>query len=559
MSNIIGGWRCSASIICWVIIPRWICCVSEIYALHAHPEKKLPRAEPFRNLVAQTRFGPSQEKHEHFFRAMLGDVTEPTLAFGHADVYLQGDNISELRRTLPRGLHESLCAQARRLGVSVASLCHLAWGLVLARCVGKNYAVFGTVLLGRLQASDFARRAAGLCINSLPFRVDLSEESTESVVRRMHARLSELLLHEHASLALAQRCSGVTGKVPLFNAMLNYRHVIERQKGEDGTNGDHLFAGVELLSSEERTNYPITLSVDDYGHALGLTAQVIRPLSPDRICGYMQQALASLVEALETSPETPIGALNVLPAEERRLQLETWNATAAPYAQERCIHQLFEDQVRKSPEAPAVVHEDRVLSYGELNAEANRLAHHLIGLGVVADARVAICVERSAAMVIGLLAVLKAGGAYVPLDPAYPSERLSQIVTDASPSLVLIDRAGRGALGEAALAGRTLVDLEPLREGRSTVRSFEAVEDPQVEGLTSRHLAYVIYTSGSTGTPKGVMVEHQQVANFLSAMASILAIEPSDSWLAVTSIAFDIAGLELYLPLTWGARDRPGQ
>ena len=214
--------------------------------------------------------------------------------------------------------------------------------------------------------------------------------------------------------------------------------------------------------------------------------------------------------------EQPVAAIELLSEAERRLQLERWNATAAEYPQDRCIHELFEEQVRKSPEARAVVHEDRVLSYSELNAQANRLAHYLIGLGVGPDDRVAICVERSAAMVIGLLAILKAGGAYVPLDPAYPSERLSQIVGDAAPSLLLIDAAGRAALGGAASSGWTLVDLEPLHkgEGSATAWSSQPAENAQVPGLTSRHLAYVIYTSGSTGTPKGVMVEHRVAINF---------------------------------------------
>ena len=526
----------------------------EIAAFLAGKGDTLAPPPPFRNLVAQALLGLPAQEHERFFQEMLGDISEPTLPFGLTDVHRNGEHVSESDRMLPQALNDRLRAQARRLGVGLASLCHLAWGQVLARIVGSEHVVFGTVLFGRMQA-DRADRAAGLFINTLPLRLDLGEIDIESAARQVHDRLAELLTHEHASLALAQRCSGIAAPGPIFNSIINYRHTQVTGRTQGGVEqGYDLLNQIEPLGYEERTNYPITLSVDNFGEGLGLTAQVVDSLSADRICGYMQQALASLVEALETSPETPIGALNVLPAEERRLQLETWNATAAPYGEERCIHQLFEDQVRKSPEAPAVVHEDRVLSYGELNAEANRLAHHLIGLGVVADARVAICVERSAAMVIGLLAILKAGGAYVPLDPAYPSERLSQIVTDASPSLVLIDRAGREALGEAALAGRTLVDLEPLREGRSTVWSFEAVEDPQVEGLTSRHLAYVIYTSGSTGRPKGVMNEHGALVNRLMWMQEAYGLDGSDVVLQKTSFSFDVSVWEFFWTLQQGAK-----
>nr|WP_318246621.1 AMP-binding protein [Rhizobium sp. T1473] len=152
-------------------------------------------------------------------------------------------------------------------------------------------------------------------------------------------------------------------------------------------------------------------------------------------------------------------ALDILPSDERTYLLEELNRTDADYPSDLCIHELFEQQVRRTPEAVAVVHEGEALSYGELNARANRLAHHLIGLGVRPDDRVAICVERSPAMVVGLLAILKAGGAYVPLDPAYPGPRLNQVLADAAPKLLLADTAGRAALGPEALADVSVVDL----------------------------------------------------------------------------------------------------
>ncbi|MDK1390211.1 AMP-binding protein, partial [Sinorhizobium sp. 8-89] len=164
---------------------------------------------------------------------------------------------------------------------------------------------------------------------------------------------------------------------------------------------------------------------------------------------------------------------------------------------DKCIHELFEAQVRRAPEAVALVHEDEELSYGALNARANRLAHHLIALGVKPDQPVAICLERSPAMVVGLLAILKAGGAYVPLDPAYPSQRLRQLLDDAAPKLLLCDAAGRQALGASAIAGLTAVDLDAATPAWANRPASDP--DPRALGLTSRHLAYIIYTSGSTG------------------------------------------------------------
>ncbi|MDL2404032.1 AMP-binding protein, partial [Rhizobium mayense] len=154
----------------------------------------------------------------------------------------------------------------------------------------------------------------------------------------------------------------------------------------------------------------------------------------------------------------------------------------------------------------ALIHEDDELSYGELNARANRLAHHLITLGVKPDQPVAICLQRSPAMVVGVLAILKAGGAYLPLDPAYPSQRLRQVLDDAAPRLMLCDAAGRQALGPEAIADLALVDLQD--DALAWAELPATNPEPHALGLTPRHLAYVIYTSGSTGTPKGVMVEH---------------------------------------------------
>ncbi|MDN5920797.1 MAG: amino acid adenylation domain-containing protein, partial [Pseudonocardia sp.] len=232
---------------------------------------------------------------------------------------------------------------------------------------------------------------------------------------------------------------------------------------------------------------------------------------------------------------------------ERRLLLEEWNRTERAYPSERCVHQLFEEQVRREPAAVAVEHDGALLSYGELNARANRLAHRLIQLGVGPDTLVAICVERSAVMVVGLLAILKAGGAYVPLDPGYPPERLAWLLGDAAPALVLADAAGRDALGADALSDRAVLDLDDLPQDTSDA-------DPAVSGLTSKNLAYVIYTSGSTGQPKGVMVEHRSVARLLEATHDWFGFDESDVWSLSHSFAFDFSVWELWGALRYGGR-----
>src|SRR6202034_272092 len=287
-----------------------------------------------------------------------------------------------------------------------------------------------------MHGCEGADRAMGLFINTLPVRIRAGETGVKASVRQTHAQMAELLRHEHASLALTQRCSAVPAPMPLFTALLNYRHSPEVSR-TPSAEVLRAWEGVGWLRGEERTNYPFTLSVDDLGMDFSLTAQTPSSIDPTPICEYMRTALASLVEALGICPDKAVRSLEVLPVSERDRVLYEWNETKAEYPREKCIHELFEEQVRRSPEAIAVVFEDGSLSYGELNRRANQLAHYLRRQGVAGDVRVGICVERGLEMVVGLLGILKAGGAYVPLDPNYPKERLADMLEDATPQVVL--------------------------------------------------------------------------------------------------------------------------
>jgi non-ribosomal peptide synthetase component F len=370
-------------------------------------EAELPEVVPFRNFVAQVRGAASVEEHEAFFAQMLSDVDEPTAPFGLLDVWGDGGRVSEACLAVDDALARRVREQARVRAMSAASVFHLAWAQVLARSCGRDDVVFGTVLSGRTQGGAGAHRALGMFINTLPVRVRLGEQSVEQALRHTHTQLSELLRHEHASLVLAQRCSGVPAGTPLFSALLNYRH------SAGGFTQAVSFDGMDVLAAEERTNYPLSLSVDDLGEGFLLTAQVNESLLASRVCEYMHTALHSLVQALEHAPHTPAYAIDVLPAAERDQLIRGFNDTRREFPEAALIHELFERQVQQSPDAVAVQFEDELLSYARLNARANQLAHHLRELGVRPDTRVAICLERSIEMVVAILATLKAGGAYV--------------------------------------------------------------------------------------------------------------------------------------------------
>src|SRR6185503_15111638 len=522
----------------------------EIEAHLSGRQDRLSVPARFRDHVAQARLGLSAAEHESFFGAMLGDIDEPCAPFGLMDVQGDGGDASEAHELLEPELAQRLRSAARRLGVSVAALFHLAFGQVVSRASGRSDAVFGTVLFGRMQAGEGGDRAMGLFINTLPLRLRIDDSGVAEAVRRTQEQLAGLLRHEHASLARAQRCSAVPPPAPLFTALLNYRHNTPLPGAVDASAGlagaGSWWEGVEFLGGQERTNYPVVLSIEDFGEALGLTAQTMRPLAPERLCLFMRSALLRLIDALDQAPGTALSALDVLPADERRLLVEDWNATAADYPQDQCIHELFEAQAARHPDAIALVHDDSVLSYGELDARANRLAHHLRRLGVGPDRRVAICVERSAPMVVGLLAILKAGGGYVPLDPSYPPERLAFMLEDSAPVALLTDAASIGCLSSpATMAVCRLDQADPPWQHQPA-----SALDPRAIGLSSRNLAYVIYTSGSTGRPKGVTVAHAELVNYLH--WALQAYPFDGSSIVSSSLSFDATVPSLYVPLLRG-------
>ncbi|HEX6751379.1 MAG TPA: non-ribosomal peptide synthase/polyketide synthase [Longimicrobium sp.] len=510
---------------------------------------ELPAPLPFRNFVAQARAGLTPAEHERFFREMLADVAEPTAPFGLMDVLSDGSETHEAERHLDSDLALRLRARARALGVSAASLFHVAWAQVLSRASGQPDVVFGTLLFGRMQGGEGADRVLGVFINTLPVRVRVDGQGVEDAVRDTHRTLARLLRHEHASLALAQRCSGVQAPTPLFTTLLNYRHGY----GDGGSGGIRVdeaesrqaWDGIRMLRGEERTNYPLTLSVDDWGEGFTLTPQVDVSIDPARISELMHAALERLVDALETAPETAVAAVDVLPESERRLVVDAWNRREMAPARERCAPDLFEEHAARAPEAIAVVAGEVELTYGELNRRANRLAHHLAARGVGPDVRVALCVERGAEMMVALLGVLKAGGAYVPLDPSHPAERIAAVLQDAAPALVLTQSHLADAL---AGFGVPLVDL-------SAPEAFAGEPDvnPARAGLTPRHVAYVIYTSGSTGTPKGVMVEHRSLCMQVEGLQAGLGIGPGDRVLQFAPVTFDASVEQIFGAILSGA------
>ncbi|MGW8637081.1 condensation domain-containing protein, partial [Streptomyces sp. NPDC055793] len=241
--------------------------LGEVAALMEGRGDELPVPLPFRDFVAQARLGVSRAEHEEFFAELLRDVTEPTLPFGLADTRGDGTDVQQARLVVDDGLAARIREQARRLGVSPATLFHVAYARVLASLAGRSDVVFGTLLLGRMNAGVGAERIPGPFINTLPVRVNVADLDVVGAVRAMQAQLAGLLVHEHAPLALAQKVSGVSGSAPLFTSLFNYRH--GGPSADAGASVRGGAAGVELLFAQERTNYPLAVAVDDLGSGAG--------------------------------------------------------------------------------------------------------------------------------------------------------------------------------------------------------------------------------------------------------------------------------------------------
>ncbi|MFJ1754892.1 amino acid adenylation domain-containing protein [Kitasatospora sp. NPDC088134] len=505
--------------------------MAEVRSVLTGDTDRLPAPLPFREFVARARLGLSRDEHQQFFADLLGDVTEPTAPFGLLDVRGDGSTVREAKHPVDAELAARLRERARTLGVSAAALLHVAFARVVAATSGRDDVVFGTLLFGRMDSGDGADRVLGLFLNTLPVRIDTAGPSVLDAVRTMRGRLTDLLVHEHAPLALAQQAAGTGGGTPLFTALLNYRH----GTAPDTTPQDAAPEGITVRHGHDRTNYPLTVSVDDLGTALTLSAQAAAPIDPALVCTLLHTALDNLVTALETAPGTRLDTVEVLDENLRGRLLTRWNETARAVPG-GTLPELFAAQVARTPDAVAVVFEGTGLTFREVDARANRLARLLVDRGVGPESVVPVLMERSAELVVALLAVGKAGGAYLPVDPELPAERVEYLLGEAASPVVVT---------------RELVDA-------SEQWPSEALPD---HGLAPQHPAYVIFTSGSTGRPKGVVVPHEGIVNRLAWMQAEYGLTSADRVLQKTPFGFDVSVWEFFWPLLEGAAlvvARPG-
>jgi amino acid adenylation domain-containing protein/thioester reductase-like protein len=496
---------------------------------------------PYRVHVATALSYAKLREAETFFQAKLGGIEEPTAPFGLTDVHGTATQVRDARVTLPPLLVQRIHVQARRAGVSAATVFHAAWSLVVASTSGRHDVVFGTVLLGRMHGAGISR-TMGMFINTLPLRLQLQSISAKELVQQTQRALIELMSHEYAPLFVAQRCSGIVGSAPLFTALLNYRHNVGAADARWSA-----ASGIQVVAKSERTNYPITLSIDDLGGGFLLTAHTDYRIDPARVVEYLSVAVDSLTAALEQTPDTGALALSVLPQTERHLVMQAFNATQAPLTEERLVHSMFEQQAALTSEATAIIHDGRSFTYGELNARANQIARLLEARGVRRGDCVGVCLERGYDMVVAVLAALKAGACYLPLDPNYPADRLEYMLTDAAPKILITQTKLETLLPAGA------VELVVVDEEQQSIASYpDANAIPAAEELAGAGPLYVIYTSGSTGKPKGTEMPHRAIVNLLQWHKRYLPCATGQRVLQFAALSFDVASQEIFSTLCTG-------
>jgi amino acid adenylation domain-containing protein len=445
---------------------------------------------------------------------------------------------------LSPSLSESLKNLSQQQGVTLFMTLLAAFKTLLHRYTGQEDILVGSPIANR-DRTDI-ENLIGFFVNTLVLRTNLEgNPSFQELLKRV--REVALGAYAHQNLPFEKLVDSLQPQrdlshTPLFQVMF----VLQNAPTTPLELPDLTLKPLEINSKTAKFDLTLYVEEADTGLIVNLeyNTDLFDASTINRMLGHYQRLLESIV----VNSNQRLSELSLLTEAEQQQLLVEWLAGKQGEVSQSpitIVHQLFEAQVERTPDAVAVIFEDKQLSYQELNQRANQLAHYLISLGVKPEVLVGICVERSLEMLIALLAILKAGAAYVPLDPAYPQERIAYILEDAQISLLLTQQ-------------HLIIQL-PQHQAKVICLDTEwnsiaqENQDNLVTEVTSNNLAYVIYTSGSTGKPKGVQIQHGAVVNFLTSMRQTPGITERDILLSVTTITFDIAGLELYLPLIVGA------
>ena len=472
---------------------------------------------------------------------LKGATPSLNLPFDYPRPLIASDRGAKYSIRLSGQLTGAIKSVSRKEGVTPYMTMLAAFQTLLSRYTGETDIVIGSPVAGR--DSVETESLIGLFVNTVVLRGDLSGNITfrNLLARTREAALAAFANHELPFEKLVEdlQPERTFDQARLFNVMFTF---------QNSPMPAMEFSGLKLQPvpvAKTTAKFDLTLEVVEEADGLCLSFEYSTDLFAEKTIDRMLDHLRILLASMAGEPDALIDSVSLLSESERRQLLSEWNETQTEFPSDKCFYELFQAQVQKTPRAIAVRFQNEELSYDELNRRANQLAHHLRRLGVGRDVLVGVCVERSLQMLVATLGVMKAGGAYVPLDPAFPAERLAFMMDDARLAVLLTQSKLTASLPPHR-ANVVCLDSDWQTIARESAQNLQPADNGD-------NLAYVIYTSGSTGQPKGVQITHRALTNFLCSMLREPGIHSGDVLLAVTTLSFDIAALELYLPLIAGA------
>ncbi len=450
-------------------------------------------------------------------------------------------NGSFYQRQIPPALFNAIGTLARSAGSTMFMTLFTGFATLLQRISGQTDIPIGVPVANRTHSA--IEGLVGTFVNTVVLRADLQgDPEFRELLARIRGTALDAFANQDVSFdrlvqEIGQR--GDRSRAPLAQVMFNVTNAPMRDIEFSGLTWEN------VLLDRGGAQFELTFAVDtEITHNLTVeyNTDLFERATIERLVGQY----FTILEAAAEAPQRRISRLPTLPAEQWA-SLQAWNATTVSWPSSAPLPRLFESQVVRSANDVAICFEGSSLTYAELNTRANELAHVLVSAGVQRGAMVAVCMRRSPRLLISLLAVQKSGGTYVPLDPEFPVERLAYMLSDSGAKVLL--SSGDLPAGLEVPAGIAVIDAVALSEQPQSAPTENLPDAPGPQDA-----AYVLYTSGSTGRPKGVVVSHGALANFLCSMRERPGLSPTDVLAAVTTVSFDIAGLELYLPLIVGAR-----
>ena len=526
----------------WGVLKRELTALYNAYDRgEASPLAPLPiQYADFAAWQRESLHGAMLEKQLEYWREALAELPVLDLPADRPRPAMGSHQGGRIRFEVPEPLTRALRSLGLRENATLFMTLLAALQILLHRYSGQDDVAVGVPIAGRDRRE--LEGLIGFFVNTLVLRGDLSgQPSFRTYLAQVRSRALDA--YSHQSMPFEKVVEDLAPKRdlsrnPLYHVSLAFNNTPPAEWALQGLEVRPL-DGIGSESAKFDLSIGLTDTAGRLSGYLEYATDLFDAATIERMAGHWR----ALLEGIVADPETPVGELALLTPAERRQLLVEWNDTAADYPRDRCIHQLFEAQAARTPDRVAVLLDDQQLTYAELDARANQLAHYLRGKGVGPDVLVGICMERSLDMVVGLLGILKAGGAYVPLDPRYPEERLRFILEDTGLTILLTHRS----LTERLAASRcTAVSIDSPLPDASPGRGLPKT--------MPNHLAYVIYTSGSTGVPKGVAIEHHSTVSFLHWVRATFSPEELSGVLCATSICFDLSVFELFGTLCWGGK-----